>query len=65
MAINWTNIYKKHQGDWVALKEDEKTVISSGRTARLALERAQKKGCEKPILTRMPKELTTYVGFGL
>ena len=65
MAINWTNIYKKYRGEWVALKEDEKTVVASGRTARAALERARKKGYEKPILTRMPKALTTYVGFGL
>lgn len=65
MAINWTNIYKKHRGQWVALKDDEKTVVASGRTARAALELARKKGYAKPILTHMPKELSTYVGFGV
>ena len=27
MAINWTTIYKKYRGQWVALKSDEKTVV--------------------------------------
>lgn len=65
MAINWTNIYKKYKGLWVALKDDEKTVVASGKTAREAWEMAQEKGYAKPILTRMPKKLVTYVGFGL
>lgn len=65
MAIDWTRIYKKYKGLWVALKEDEKTVIASGRTAKEAWEAAQRKGFKKPILTFMPKRLVTYVGFGL
>lgn len=65
MAIDWTKIYKKYKGLWVALKEDEKTVVASGKTAREAWRRAQKKGTEKPILTRMPEKIVTYVGFGL
>ncbi len=65
MAINWTRIYQKYKGRWVALKIDEKTVVASGRTAREAWERAQRKGYPKPILTRMPERLMTYVGSGL
>lgn len=61
-AIDWTRIYKKYRGLWVALKDDEKTVVASGKTAREAWEKAQKKGYPKPILTRMPEELVTYVG---
>ena len=64
MAIDWTRIYKKYKGLWVALKDDEKTVIASGKTAGEAWEKAQKKGYTKPILTRMPEELIPYVGFG-
>jgi hypothetical protein len=64
MAIDWTKIYKKYRGLWVALKDDEKTVVGSGKTAREALEKAREKGYEKPILTRMPEKLVTYVGFG-
>ena len=30
MAIDWTKIYRKYKGLWVALDKDEKTVIASG-----------------------------------
>jgi len=63
--INWTQIYKKYKGLWVAMKVDEKTVIAIGRTAKEAWDKAQKKGYKKPILTKMPKKLIAYVGFGL
>lgn len=65
MAIDWTKIYKKYKGLWVALKNDEVTVISSGKTAKEAWNRAQKKGFKKPILTRMPARLIPYIGFGI
>ena len=65
MAIDWTKIYQKYKGLWVALESDEVTVISSGKTAKEAWESAQKKGYKKPILTRMPEELVTYVGYGV
>lgn len=64
-AIDWTHIYKKYKGLWVALKDDEITVISSGKTAKAAWDKAQKKGFQKPILTRMPSRLTSYVGYGI
>ncbi|MDA2921648.1 DUF5678 domain-containing protein [Patescibacteria group bacterium AH-259-L07] len=65
MAIDWTKIYKKYKGLWVALEDDEKTVVSSGKTAKEAWEKAQKKGYKMPILTKMPERLIPYVGFGL
>ena len=65
MPIDWTKIYKKYKGLWVALKSDEQTVVASGKTAKEALEKAQAEGCKKPILTYMPEKLITYVGFGL
>ncbi|MBI2036406.1 hypothetical protein HYT17_02150 [Candidatus Microgenomates bacterium] len=43
MAIDWTRIYKKYKGLWVALKSDEKTVVASGKTAKEAWNIAQKK----------------------
>ena len=55
-------IYKKYKGYWVALKDDEKTVIASGKTAREALKRAKKEGYKKPILFRVPTEIIAYVG---
>lgn len=61
-AIDWTKIYNKYKGLWVALRGDEQTVVGSGKTAREALEEAKKKGCESPILTRMPDKLLPYIG---
>lgn len=63
MAIDWTTIYKKYKGRWVALKDDEVTVVGSGKTAKEALKAAKKKGHKNPILTHMPDKLVPYIGF--
>jgi len=62
MAIDWTKIYKKYKGLWVALKDDEVTVIASGKTAKETWEKAQKKGYKMPIMFRVPTEIIPYVG---
>ncbi|MDO8577064.1 MAG: DUF5678 domain-containing protein [Candidatus Daviesbacteria bacterium] len=62
MAIDWTNIYKKYKGLWVALKADEETVLASGKTAKSVWDKARRLGYAKPILTRLPSKLTSYVG---
>lgn len=62
MAIDWTKIVKKYKGQWVALKDDEKTVIAHGHTAKSAMEAAKKKGYHHPILTRMPDKVVSFAG---
>ncbi len=62
MAIDCTKIYKKYKGLWVALKDDEKTVVASGKTAKEAREKAQGKGFDQPILFRVPTKIIPYVG---
>ena len=62
MAKDWTKIQKKYKGMWVALAEDEETVLGAGKTARDALREAEKKGVKKPILNRMPETLTAFIG---
>lgn len=64
-AIDWSDIYKKYKGKWVALAQDEQTVLASGKTAKEAWDGALKKGFKKPILTQMPARLIPYVGYGL
>ena len=54
MAIDWTKIYQKYKGRWVALKSDEKTVVGVGKTAKAALEQAKITGERLPILHRVP-----------
>lgn len=62
MIINWTKIYKDYKGFWIALRNDEKTVISKGKSAKEAFSRANKKGFEKPILMRIPQKPSLLVG---
>lgn len=57
-----TKIYLKYKGLWVALKEDMRSVISSGKTLKEALEKAKEKGYEKPILFRVPTKVVPYIG---
>ena len=55
--MNWTHIYKKYRGLWVALKEDCKTVVASGKTAREALRKSEKRGIPDPYLNYVLKNL--------
>jgi hypothetical protein len=61
MAIDWTTIFETYKGLWIALKDDEQTVVGSGKTLQAALEEASKNGYDEPIVTRMPHELVTFM----
>ena len=65
MPIDWTTLYRRFKGCWIALRDDEKTVVGSGKTAKEAMEKAKKKGVDSPILAHMPDRLLTYVGSNL
>ena len=65
MPIDISKVFEKYKGQWVAFKEDEKTVIGNGKTAKEALQKALSKGYKSPILARMPIELTNYIGYSL
>lgn len=60
-AIDWSKIYKKHKGMWVALKDDEVTVITAGKDAKKVWEKA-KKLYPDPILMQVPSKLLPLVG---
>ena len=62
MAKDWTKIYKKYKGLWVALAKDEETVLGTGKTVQEAVKNAKLKSNETPFLTRMPEKLVSYVG---
>ncbi len=62
MAKDWTKLYKKYKGLWVALAKDELTVLGSGKTVREALLSARKKSTVSPILTRVPQNMASFVG---
>ncbi len=61
-AIDMTQIHKRYKGKWVALTSDEKSVVSSGETARKVYDDALKRGFKVPILMKVPKDIVIYVG---
>ena len=65
MITDWTDLYRQYRGQWVALKDDERTVVGSGKTAKLALQKAVAGGVAEPILTKLPDRLVPYVGYGV
>jgi len=62
VAIDWTKIYEKYKGLWIALDEKEKKVIAFDKEAKKAFEKARKKGVKIPILFKVPTEIIPYVG---
>jgi len=61
-AKDWTDIYNKYKGLWVAMKDDEQTVVASGSTLKEAADKAKQQGYNRPILMRVPEELMYFVG---
>ena len=61
-AIDWTHIYKEYAGLWVALKDDEVTVVGSGKTAKDALDQARQNNYPDASLMRVPKHVVPFVG---
>lgn len=60
--IDWTKIYQKYKGLWVALKDDEQTVISSGKTLKETSKKAKEKGFENPIFMKIPQKVGYFAG---
>lgn len=60
--IDWTKLYAKHNGLWVALDEDNETVVGTGATAEAALENAKSKGFANAAITFVPREVIAFAG---
>jgi hypothetical protein len=56
MVIDWSELQARYHGRWVALADDEVTVLASGDSAKSALRRAREKGHAHPILAWLPDE---------
>lgn len=59
---DFTQIYKKYKGEWVALTPDEKSVVASGKTLKKILEEARVKGYAHPIVMKIPPAIVPYIG---
>ncbi len=62
MAIDWTKNFKKYKGLWVALKNDQFTVVASGQSVKDVLLKAKNKGNNDPILFRVPSQIIPQIG---
>ncbi len=62
MVVDLTPLYLSYKGEWVALKDDEISVISHGNNVRKVLESAVNKGFENPILFKVPTSTISYIG---
>jgi Family of unknown function (DUF5678) len=60
--INWTHLYEKYGGSWVALDDDEETVVGSGYTPEEALHEAKASGHKDAALTFVAEDVTTFAG---
>ncbi len=61
-AIDWTELFDKYKGKWVALQDDNRTVITAGEDLKQVRETAISMGYPDPIFTRVPTKLTYLVG---
>jgi hypothetical protein len=55
--IDWTKLYEKYEGLWVALDGDSETVVGTGATAEQALVEAKSKGFAEAAVTYVPREI--------
>jgi hypothetical protein len=62
MPIDRSDIYRRHRGQWVALKDDQITVVAAASTLEEASEEASKAGYPDAIFTKVPQKLTYFVG---
>ena len=61
---DWSLLFANYRGQWVALADDEVTVLAAAPTAKGALAASASKGAPTPILYRVPDTLDTFVGGG-
>ena len=60
---DWRLLCSEYAGSWVALADDEETVIAADRTLERALELSAAQGIRDPILFRVPDEIVDFVGY--
>ena len=63
--IDRTKLFKKYRGKWVALAEDDVTVVASGATAREARDAAIKKGMTRHFLLDVPEKVEFFIGYAI
>ena len=62
MAKDWTHLFEQYPGKWVALADDETTVLAAADTAKEAHAAALKQN-KTPLLYRVPDRLEVFAGY--
>jgi hypothetical protein len=60
---DWTHLYEKYEGLWVALAGDESTVVGSGTSPEDALAQAKSNGYLNAALTFVSAVGVTFAAF--
>ena len=63
-SINWTHLMENYRGQWVALAEDEVTVLAAGATAREVHEAAVQQSGQH-FLYRVPETFDLFAGYAV
>jgi hypothetical protein len=61
-ARDWSTLYQKYRGQWVALKDDHITPVASGTSRADVKAKAAELGYERPFVVKMPSDLTVFAG---
>jgi hypothetical protein len=61
---DWTHLFENYRGKWVALAEDETTVLAAGESAKEA-HTAALKHTSLPILYQVPETLDLFAGYAI
>ena len=59
---NWTHLFPKYAGLWVAFDKDEETIIASSKSLKITLKKAKKKGISPSPVFKVPQKMMPYVG---
>ncbi len=62
MTKDFTPIYKKYKGKWVAMSDGFNKVVASGASAKLVYKKAKDLGYEVPNIFKVPSNLNAYIG---
>jgi len=60
-ADSFPDEIREHQDKWVALSNDEKTILAADASFDKALAKAQKKGEKNPVMLKVPSNHYGYV----
>jgi len=62
-TIDRTDLFKKYQGRWIALADDDK-FICAGKTLDEVMKKSKIEGCDQPVTIKVPdfsRELVLHV----